>query len=54
MVWEIRYYVSEACYKNGTPIYTEIIEGTRDFAITWIQKKLKTTNYKYYDLIQKQ
>jgi hypothetical protein len=52
MVFEIRYYITEACYRNGPPAYTERIEGTRDYAIRWIQNKLKTSNYKYYDLIE--
>lgn len=54
MKWKIRYYITENAYKNGIPAYEETIEGERDYAISWIYKKLKTSNYKYYDLIEEQ
>lgn len=52
MTWKIRYYITENAYKSGIASYEEIIEGTRDYVISYIQKKLKTSNYKYYDLFE--
>ena len=52
MTWKIKYYITENAYKSGISSYEEIIEGTREYVIAWIQKKLKTSNFKYYDLIE--
>ena len=46
MTWKIRYYITENAYKSGIASYEEIKEGTRDYIIGYIQKKLKTSNYK--------
>lgn len=53
MKWEIRYYLSETAYKSGTSSYKEIINGDRIYVIRWAQNKLKYSNFKYFDIIQK-
>lgn len=53
MEWEIKYYLNENSYKAGIPAFTEVIHGSRDYVIRWIQNRLKASNFKYYDLIQK-
>ena len=51
--WLIRYYLSEGAYKTGYPTFTEIINGDRNFAVNWAQNKLKNSQFKFYDLIEK-
>ena len=51
--WLIRYYLNESAYKSGCPAFTETINGDRDFAINWAQNKLRTSQFKFYDLTEK-
>ncbi len=51
--WLIRYYLTENAYKAGIPAFTETILGDRNFAISWAQNKLKSSLFKFYDLVEK-
>ena len=51
--WLIRYYLTESAYKTGCSAFTEIVKGDRNFAVNWAQNKLKNSQFKYYDLIEK-
>lgn len=51
--WCIWYYLSEGAYKTGCPAFTETIIGDRNFAVNWAQNKLKYSQFKFYDLIEK-
>ena len=53
MKWEIRYYLTESSFKTGVAAYKEVISGDRNFVITWAQNKLKHSQFKFYDMIQK-
>jgi hypothetical protein len=53
MKWEIRYYLSEVAYKSGVPSFKEIFNGDRNAAINWAQTKVKNSNFKFYDMVQK-
>lgn len=53
MKWEIRYYLTEVAYKSGIAAYKETINGDRNYAVNWAQNKLKCSNFKFYDLVQK-
>ena len=51
--WEIRYYLTESAFKSGIPTYKEYLNGDRNYVITWAQNKLKSSNFKYFDIVQK-
>lgn len=51
--WLIRYYLNEGTYKTGSPAFTETVIGNRNYAVNWAQNKLKTSQFKLYDLIEK-
>lgn len=51
--WLIRYYLTENAYKAGIPAFTETIGGDRNFATNWAQNKLKNSQFKFYDLVEK-
>lgn len=51
--WLIIYYLTESAYKTGCSAFTEIVKGDRNFAVNWVQNKLKNSQFKYYDLIEK-
>lgn len=51
--WIIRYYLTESAYRTGVPAYTETIRGDRNFAVNWAQNKLRTSQFKFYDLKEK-
>lgn len=53
MKWEIRYYLIETAFKSGVVAYKEVINGDRNFAVNWAQNKIKHSNFKFYDLVQK-
>lgn len=53
MKWEIKYYLTEVAYKSGVAAYKEIIQGTRDYVITWATNKCKSSNFVTYDICQK-
>lgn len=51
--WLIRYYLNEGAYKMGSPAFTETVIGDRNYVINWAQNKLKTSQFKFYDLVEK-
>lgn len=53
MKWEIRYYLTETAFKSGVVAYKEVINGDRNFTVNWAQNKIKHSNFKFYDLVQK-
>lgn len=53
MKWEIRYYLTEGAYKTGVASFKETITGDRNFVINWAQNKIKHSNFKFYDIVQK-
>lgn len=53
MKYEIRYYLTETAYKSGIAAFKETINGDRNYAVNWTQNKLKHSNFKIFDLIQK-
>lgn len=53
MKWEIRYYLTDAAFKSGVFAFKETIQGDRNYAINWAQNKIKHSNFKLYDLVQK-
>lgn len=53
MKWEIRYYLTEVAYKSGIAAYKETINGDRNYAVNWAQRKIKSSNFKFYDMVQK-
>ena len=53
MKWEIRYYLNEVAYKQGMAAFKETVNGDRNFVINWAQNKIKHSNFKFYDIVQK-
>ena len=53
MRWEIRYYLTESAFKSGIASFTEMVQGDRNYVITWAQNRIKNSNFKYYDIVQK-
>ena len=53
MKWEIRYYLTESAFKSGISSFTEMVQGDRSYVITWAQNRIKNSNFKYYDIVQK-
>lgn len=51
--WLIRYYSTEQAYKAGITNFTETVGGDRNFAINWAQNKIKHSQFKFYDIIEK-
>lgn len=51
--WLIRYYLTENAYKTGCPAFSETIIGDRNYAVNWAQSKLRTSQFKFYDLTEK-
>lgn len=53
MKWEIRYYLTETAYKSGVVAYKETITGDRNYAVNWANNKIKYSNFKFFDIVQK-
>ena len=53
MKWEIKYYLTDTAKRSGIAAYKETIQGDRRYAENWAEQKLKHSNFKAYDLIQK-
>lgn len=51
--WEIRYYLTEGAYKTGRPAFKEKIKGDRNYAVNWAQQKIRNSQFKFYDLVEK-
>ena len=52
MKWEIRYYLTEQAYKSGVASFKEIINGDRNYIISWANNRIKHSNFKYFDFVQ--
>ena len=53
MKWEIRYYLNDQAFKCGAVAFRETINGDRNFVVNWANNRLKHSNYKFFDLIEK-
>lgn len=49
----IKYYLTEAAYRSGIPAFTETYRGDRNSAVNWAQNKVRTSNFKFYDIQEK-
>lgn len=49
----IKYYLNEWAYRSGIPAYTETITCDRYTAVNMAQNRIKTSNYKFYDIQEK-
>ncbi len=52
-VWLIKYYLTETAHRSGVAAFTETIRGDRNFAVSWANNKIRSSNFKFYDLIEK-
>lgn len=53
MKFEIRYFITESSFRSGIPAFTEIINGDRNYAVNWANNKIRNSQFKYFDIIQK-
>lgn len=53
MKFEIRYYLTEGAYKTGVAAFKETMNCDRNYAVNWAQNKLKSSKFKFYDIVQK-
>lgn len=53
MKFEIKYYLTEQTQRSGVAAFKEIINGDRNYAVSWAQQKLRNSNFKFYDIKQK-
>ena len=53
MKFEIRYYLSEGAFKTGVAAFKETVNGDKNYANNWAQNKLKHSNFKFFDIVQK-
>ena len=51
--WKIRYYLNEMAFKSGCAAFTETIRGDRNYVVNWAQNRLKNSQFKFYDLVEK-
>ena len=49
----IRYYLTESAYRCGVPAFTETYRGDRNSVVNWAQNKVRTSNFKFYDIQEK-
>ena len=49
----IKYYLTESAYRCGVPAFTETFRGDRNTAVNWAQNKVRTSNFKFYDIQEK-
>ena len=52
MKWKIKYYLTEVAFRSGVAAFTETLGGSREFAVNWAQNKIKTSNFKFFDIEQ--
>ena len=52
MKWKIKYYLTENAFKSGVPSFTETINGDRNYAVNWAQKKVRNGSFKFFDIEQ--
>ena len=51
--WLIRYYLTENAYKDGIQAFKETVGGYSNFVVNLAQNKLKNSQFKFYDLVEK-
>ena len=51
--WEIRYYLNEVAYRTGIPAFKETIKCDRNTAVSIAQAKMRHSQFKFFDLIEK-
>ena len=49
----IKYYLTESAYRCGVPAFTETYRGDRNSAVNRAQNKVRTSNFKFYDIQEK-
>ena len=49
----IKYYLTETAYRCGVPAFTETYRGDRNSVVNWAQNKVRTSNFKFYDIQEK-
>ena len=49
----IKCYLTETAYRCGVPAFTETFRGDRNTAVNWAQSKVRTSNFKFYDIQEK-
>ena len=52
MRFKINFYLNETAFKSGVVQHSEILTCDRNFAVNWAQQKIRTTNFKFYDIQQ--
>lgn len=48
--WKVSYYLTEQAYKSGIAAFTETLNGDRNFVVGWAQNKMRSSNFKFYDI----
>ncbi len=51
--WIIKYYITESSYRAGVAAFTETIKGDRNFVTNWAMNKVKNSQFKFYDIMEK-
>ena len=51
--WLIRYYLTETAYRAGIPAHSETVIGDRNYAVSFATNRLKYSQFKFFDLIEK-
>lgn len=49
----IKYYLTETAYRSGIPAFTETFKGYRNIAINWAENRVRSSNFKFYDIQEK-
>ena len=49
----IRFYLTEVAYRAGTAAFVETLKCDRNYAISWAKSRLKSSNFKFYDIQEK-
>lgn len=49
----IKYYLTETAYRCGVSAFTETFRGDRNSVVNWAQNKVRTSNFKFYDIQEK-
>lgn len=52
MRWRINYYLNESAQRTGAAAFSETINGDENYVISWAQHKIRTSNFKFYDIQQ--
>ena len=49
----IRYFLTEGAYRCGVPAFTETYRGDRNGAVNLALNRVRTSNFKFYDIQEK-